>query len=295
MSYKCLAAALLSICVAFAGKLSPVFDSMGDNPRWAAVVELLPAVTTSAAEATMRAEGLDVRHHPDLGAHRVLVVGPQAGIKRLERFYEVSHIFPASDTLLNGEHTVACPGPPEPPGSPGLFLAPEGAGWSALNVEPVVIGVQYGTPSPLVDMTAAKAAIQRALQEWSRYVQLDFILTTDDQRPRTLTISFLPDDHGDGFPFGAALAHAFYPNPRTQEPLAGDVHVKDSSAAAGDLFSVLLHEIGHALGLMHSDNPTAVMYPYYKKWQKLEADDISGIRRLYPAKSQRSALSRTQR
>ncbi|MCL5746586.1 MAG: matrixin family metalloprotease, partial [Acidobacteria bacterium] len=48
-----------------------------------------------------------------------------------------------------------------------------------------------------------------------------------------------------------------------------------------DLFTVALHEAGHALGLAHSDKPGSVMYPYYRQAAGLTADDIAGIRALY--------------
>lgn len=50
-----------------------------------------------------------------------------------------------------------------------------------------------------------------------------------------------------------------------------------------DLFSVVLHEAGHALGLGHTDRPDSVMYPYYRRLSALSEDDIAGIRNLYGA------------
>jgi hypothetical protein len=47
------------------------------------------------------------------------------------------------------------------------------------------------------------------------------------------------------------------------------------------LYSVTLHEVGHALGLAHSDLPSAVMYPFYRQSTTLSADDINGIQALY--------------
>jgi hypothetical protein len=48
-----------------------------------------------------------------------------------------------------------------------------------------------------------------------------------------------------------------------------------------DLFTVALHEAGHALGLAHVDQPEALMYPYYSLGEKISSDDIAGIQSLY--------------
>jgi hypothetical protein len=49
-----------------------------------------------------------------------------------------------------------------------------------------------------------------------------------------------------------------------------------------DIQTTLLHELGHSLGLDHSDVELAIMYPYY--WgsrRQLTADDVHGVRSLY--------------
>lgn len=49
------------------------------------------------------------------------------------------------------------------------------------------------------------------------------------------------------------------------------------------LFSIALHEIGHALGLDHSADTNSVMYYRYTGTNSLQADDIAGIQYLYGA------------
>ena len=50
-----------------------------------------------------------------------------------------------------------------------------------------------------------------------------------------------------------------------------------------DLQTVILHENGHVLGLDHSNDTGAVMYPSYQQADcTLGQDDINGIRALYP-------------
>uniref|UniRef100_A0A3B4GFY1 interstitial collagenase n=1 Tax=Pundamilia nyererei TaxID=303518 RepID=A0A3B4GFY1_9CICH len=96
-------------------------------------------------------------------------------------------------------------------------------------------------------------------------------------------------DHNDSSPFdgrGGVLAHAFMPGLQ----IGGDVHFDSDedwsfNSTGINLFAVAIHEFGHALGLSHSSDPGAIMYPAYNfdpnYEPQLSFDDVKNIQKLY--------------
>ncbi|KAM8976421.1 matrix metalloproteinase-18-like [Pelodytes ibericus] len=130
-------------------------------------------------------------------------------------------------------------------------------------------------------------AIQRALKVWSDVTPLTFTRVYD--APVDIEISFAAQVHNDFNPFdgrGGTLAHAFAPG----NGIGGDAHFdEDETWTAGsndyNLFLVAAHEFGHSLGLLHSNDPGALMFPTYHYTDptefQLPQDDLNGIQSLY--------------
>ncbi|MGE5538954.1 MAG: matrixin family metalloprotease [Gemmatimonas sp.] len=151
------------------------------------------------------------------------------------------------------------------------------------------IGTSFGHP---VAATTALSSflydgfveqLKAAFAQWSSVANIDFVQVQDDGGAvgtgptGDIRISGLPEDGA-----GATLAFAYYPN---QGPISGDVFFDSGDAGFYDphsFFLVATHEIGHAIGLEHSQTPAAVMYPFYNgALSGLTDDDIAGARAVY--------------
>eukprot|EP00064_Thunnus_orientalis_P014239 superscaffoldBa00002453_g14281 len=140
------------------------------------------------------------------------------------------------------------------------------------------------------DMSVAEVddSMEKALQVWAKVTPLRF--TRIYSGIADIMISFGRQSHGDYYPFDGpqgTLAHAFAPSPG----IGGDAHFDDDenftfrSNRGFVLFMVAAHEFGHSLGLSHSDDPGALMYPTYSYRNPdtfvLPRDDVNGIQSLY--------------
>jgi len=276
-----------------AEKISPELEgklsSTGATP---VVVEFYSDVSGLEARAIANQGGLVIQDNPDLLPHHLLLLGNADQVLGLAAWDQVSYIFPASVELVQGMAVHGCAGALTTAGPVGQAIPLVGDGWDGPGLGSASLSYAFVYLTPKVPADSAESEIERAYAEWAKVVQVTFTQTSNSIGPRTLAVLFASGAHGDGYPFdgpGGVLAHTFYPYPVNAEPIAGDQHFNNDESwkigADVDVFSVALHETGHALGLGHSDNPDDVMYPYYHIHTALAPGDIAAVQQLYAAAS----------
>jgi hypothetical protein len=145
-----------------------------------------------------------------------------------------------------------------------------------------------------LDCGTAHSVVRDALATWAAVGGLQF---QEVESGAQIQIAWVRGEHGDQSPFdgrGGTVAHATPPYQSGAHPLDGDIHFDDDEVwvvgiptagfpAEVHLPTIALHEIGHAIGLDHSELPDALMWETYMGIRNITADDLAAVQALYGA------------
>jgi len=146
--------------------------------------------------------------------------------------------------------------------------------------EPTMINVEglgkLLTSSPYEKATCFREQLNNAMAAWNRVADVKLILGGLDGREDMINI-YAADINSQNLGFGNQFSDALC------GPFAGTIVLNDQPAASCfELFIILLHELGHALGLGHINGPTIMQAGSGKfDFQTLQEGDIKGIVSLY--------------
>ena len=144
------------------------------------------------------------------------------------------------------------------------------------------LGSQFPTTATWQDV------ITQAFQTWAIQTNVSIGLTTDSGDPFGVAGLTQDDSRFGDIRIGArplapdVMAITVPPDPYFSGTLSGDMILNSSAnLSPGDLYAVVLHEAGLALGLGESTDPTSAMYSYLNPQATLSPTDIQNIQALY--------------
>ncbi len=159
-------------------------------------------------------------------------------------------------------------------------LAPEGAGplvENAIRTVSEATGIKFVDDGPTTEQPSQSRAPYQKDRYGERWAPLLIAWTTPEQAPQ-LKGAVIGTGGSTHFSFGDGPKSFVTGSLELDAPqISGDLGRGDGTAYAT---AVILHELGHVMGLEHVDDPTQLMYPEIGAPDGLAAGDLNGLHEL---------------
>jgi hypothetical protein len=159
-----------------------------------------------------------------------------------------------------------------------LTFGSPGGRWARgnLTVSISTAGCNFANPPPPAPQTNPSAVITAAFTQWqaaSNFFGFRFVPVNSGEDIRVI-FGAQNADNRFGRP-GGVLASAGYPP-------GGNLQFDSFETWSPNvLLAVAIHEVGHLLGLSHSNTPNAVMYPYATPAVTIDAESRNALNAIY--------------
>ena len=162
------------------------------------------------------------------------------------------------------------------------------------NVAPI-LGVTKGIKVYIPPKNRLSVTMQHAFMDWQKHTNNNFTFEyVGTQSTANITVVFIDSGMVDICKSSGALgcttyaiANTLYLNRRIQKAKVyismNDMYGKPMTN--NQVYTIMLHEIGHALGLQHSQNPNSLMYEITNsqmaEGQEIRQTDLDALYKLY--------------
>ena len=165
-----------------------------------------------------------------------------------------------------------------------LSFVPDG---TSINGQPSDLFQTLNSAQPTADW---QREILRAFQTWAVDTHVNFAVTADGGQPFGVPGPDQGDPRFGDIRIGAramapgVLSISVPHDPFLSGTWSGDILLNSAELSGGnpaDLFPILLHEVGHVLGLDHSLDPASVMFSHLNHNLSLAPTDVAAVQALY--------------